>query len=74
MMETENKKSPEFDSVIEHFHKIKSLVSGPFDAVRIYWEVDGASGTTDCEAWRGISELAGLSRAGYTIKQIARGE
>lgn len=74
MMETENTKIPAFDAVIANFHKVKSLVSGPFDVIRIYWEVDGASGSTDCEAWRGLSELSGFARAGYTIKQITRGE
>jgi hypothetical protein len=46
------------------------VVRSPDDPVSIEWEVDGASGSTQCEAWRGQHEIEGLERAGHTIVRI----
>lgn len=42
----------------------------PHDMVSIEWEVDGASGSTQCEAWRGQREIDKLERAGYRITAV----
>ena len=64
----------EIERVFNQWHKIKRMDLDPFSPIVIFWEVDGTSGDTTCEVWRGLSEIAGLARAGYTIKNIARGE
>lgn len=51
-----------------------AFVKTPKDPVRIYWEVDGTSGSTICEAWRGQYEIDVLVQAGYRIKHVGRGE
>lgn len=38
--------------------------------VRISFEVDGMSGSTDCSPWNVESECASLKRAGYTINDV----
>lgn len=38
--------------------------------VTIYWEVDGCSGSTTCQAWRGQYEIDRLQSAGYIIRHI----
>jgi hypothetical protein len=38
--------------------------------VRIFWEVDGSSGQTQCEAWEGQHEIDRLQAAGYSITSI----
>lgn len=38
--------------------------------IRISWEVDGASGSTDCSPWNVESECASLKRAGYAVNDI----
>lgn len=45
-------------------------VRTPHQIIRIAWEVNGASGSTECEAWRGQHEIEGLERAGYRILAI----
>ena len=50
------------------------LVKSPKDLVRIAWVVDGSSGATLCEAWRGQHEIDDLVRAGYSIVSVTREE
>ena len=64
----------DIERVFNQWHTIKRMDLDPFSPIVIFWEVDGASGTTTCEVWRALSEIAGLDRAGYTINNIARGE
>ena len=45
-------------------------IKTPHQIIRIKWEVDGASGSTECEAWRGQHEIECLERAGYRIISI----
>lgn len=45
-------------------------VRSPHDMVSIEWEVDGSSGSTQCEAWRGQHEIDKLERAGYRITDV----
>ena len=42
----------------------------PRTPVTIYWEVDGCSGSTTCQAWRGQYEIDRLQSAGYIIRHI----
>lgn len=44
----------------------------PHDMVSIKWEVDNASGSTECEAWRVQHEIEMLEKAGYQIIAIER--
>lgn len=44
----------------------------PHDTVSIRWEVDGSSGSTECEAWRGQYEIERLEAAGYKIISVGR--
>lgn len=53
--------------------RVAGFIRSPHDIIRICWEVDGASGRTDCEAWRGQHEIDGLSRAGYQINSVTLG-
>lgn len=47
------------------------FVKTPRDMVSIAWEVDGVSGSTECEAWRGQYEIECLERAGYSITGVS---
>ena len=49
---------------------VAGIIRTPHDKISIRWEVDGASGQTDCEAWRGQHEIDCLARAGYQIKSV----
>jgi hypothetical protein len=49
---------------------VAGIIRSPQTMIGIRWEVDGASGKTECEAWRGQHEIDGLVRAGYTIKSV----
>ena len=51
---------------------LRGVVKSPHDVMEIRWEVDGASGTTHCEAWRGQHEIDQLVKAGYTIMSVRR--
>ena len=51
-----------------------SWVKTPYQTVRILWEVDGASGSTDCPAWRGQYEIDCLEGAGYRVLDVVRVE
>lgn len=53
---------------------VQAFVKTPFDLVTILWQVDGASGRTTCEAWRGQYEIECLERAGYQIIDIVNGD
>jgi len=45
-------------------------IKTPHQVIRISWAVDGASGSTECEAWRGQYEIDSLERAGYVILSV----
>lgn len=45
-------------------------INSPHQIISIKWEVDGASGSTECEAWRGQWEIECLEHAGYTIVDV----
>ena len=45
-------------------------VKDPHQIISIKWVVDGFSGSTECEAWRGQYEIEKLERAGYRILDI----
>ena len=49
---------------------VAGIIRTPHDKISIRWDVDGASGQTDCEAWRGQHEIDGLVRAGYRILSV----
>ena len=50
------------------------FVHTPRCPVCISWEtLDGYSGSTTCEAWRGQYEIEKLEKAGYVIRSITRG-
>ena len=52
--------------------RIFPRVNGPHDLVLIRWIVDGSTGSTECEAWRGQFEIEQLERAGYTVLSVER--
>lgn len=45
-------------------------IRSPRDVVSIGWEVDGGSGSTDCEAWRVQHEMDKLTAAGYRLVSV----
>lgn len=49
---------------------VTKFVRSPRTIVRIFWEVDGSSGSTECEAWRGQFEIERLEQSGYTIIEV----
>lgn len=51
---------------------LRGVVKSPHDVMEIRWEVDGSSGCTTCEAWRGQHEIDQLMKAGYTIMSVRR--
>jgi len=51
------------------FH-VAGLIRSPHQLISIKWEVDNASGSTECEAWRGQHEIDCLTRAGYTVLSV----
>lgn len=46
------------------------IIRTPHQMVSIAWEVDGASGSTECEAWEGQHRIDRLTAAGYTIVSV----
>lgn len=50
---------------------VGGIVRSPRDVVSILWEVDNASGSTQCEAWRGQYEIECLTLAGYKILEVS---
>lgn len=50
--------------------RVAGLIRSPHQLISIKWEVDNASGSTECEAWRGQYEIDCLTRAGYSILAI----
>lgn len=51
-------------------HIQTSWIRTPHQVIRISWTVDGASGSTECEAWRGQYEIDSLERSGYVILSV----
>lgn len=49
---------------------LQGSIKNPNQKVQIDWEVDGSSGSTICEAWRGQFEIDNLNRAGYKILSV----
>lgn len=49
---------------------LTGFVRSPYTMVSIKWEVDGNSGSTECQAWRGQHEIERLERAGYTVTGV----
>ena len=45
-------------------------VAGPHELVRIYWEVDGSSGSSEVEAWRCQGEIEAFEAAGYVVTGV----
>lgn len=52
---------------IRHLH-----LKTPHDMLSISWEVDGSSGSTQCEAWSLQYEIEIRVRAGYNILTVER--
>jgi hypothetical protein len=50
---------------------VGGMIRSPSDLISIRWEVDNASGSTECEAWRGQFEIDSLTRAGYKILSVS---
>ena len=50
---------------------VGGITRSPYDLISIRWEVDNASGSTECEAWRGQFEIDNLTRAGYKIFSVS---
>ena len=50
--------------------RVGGLIRSPDQLISIRWEVDNASGSTECEAWRGQYEIDCLTRAGYSVLAI----
>ncbi len=50
--------------------RVAGLIRSPHQLISIKWEFDNASGSTECEAWRGQHEIDCLTRAGYTVLSI----
>lgn len=52
------------------YHILTPWIKHPNQVISIRWEVDGGSGSTECQAWRGQHEIECLQRAGYHIVEI----
>ena len=50
--------------------RVAGLIRSPNQMISIKWEVDNASGSTECEAWRGQYEIECLTRAGYSVLAV----
>jgi len=50
--------------------RVAGLIRSPNQLISIKWEVDNASGSTECEAWRGQYEIDCLTSAGYSVLSI----
>lgn len=51
------------------FH-VAGFIRSPHQMISIKCEVDNASGSIECEAWRGQYEIDCLTRAGYRVLSI----
>lgn len=51
---------------------VAGVIRSPHDMVSIRWEVDGASGSTKCEAWEGQHKIDQLTSAGYRVLSVGR--
>ena len=49
---------------------VGGLIRSPNQLISIKWEANNASGSTECEAWRGQYEIDCLIEAGYKINSI----
>lgn len=55
-----------------HVIALDKIADNPHTIVSIKWSVGEASGSTECEAWRGQHEIELLESAGYTITGVER--
>lgn len=51
---------------------VAGIIRSPHDMVSIRWEVDGASGSTECRAWEGQYKIDQLTLAGYCVLSVGR--
>lgn len=51
---------------------LRHFIRTPYEVVSIKWEVNGSSGSTECEAWRGQHEIYKLAKAGYQILEVVK--
>jgi hypothetical protein len=50
---------------------VAGIIHSPHDLISIKWEVDNASGSTECLAWEGQYKIDQLTLAGYRVLLIA---
>lgn len=49
---------------------VGGIIRSPHQHISIDWNIDGASGSTQCEAWRGQHEIDCLQLAGAKILSV----
>jgi hypothetical protein len=49
---------------------LAGVIRNPHQLVSIAWEVDDASGSTECEAWEGQHRIDQFISAGYKIVNV----
>lgn len=50
---------------------VAGIIRSPLQMIRINWIVDGSSGSSECEAWKGQYEIDCLIHAGYKILSVS---
>ena len=50
---------------------VAGIIQSPLQHIRINWVVDGASGSSECEAWKGQYEIECLIGAGYKVLSVS---
>lgn len=50
---------------------VAGIIRSPLQLIRINWLVDGSSGSSECEAWKGQYEIDCLIHAGYRILNVS---
>lgn len=53
---------------------VSGWIKSPHQRISIKWECDGASVSTECEAWRGQFAIEELERAGYVVLTVEAAE
>ncbi len=51
--------------------RVAGMIRSPHQLIVINWIVDGCSGSSHCQAWRGQYEIDALVRAGYRIVSVS---
>lgn len=49
---------------------VAGIIRSPHQLISIRWEVDGSSGSTECEAWEGQYRIDQFVSAGYTVLSV----